>query len=101
MLVLLWTGVGLVFASAGDGIKQALTTWYLWGLLAWALVWIDRRLPIPHEQLRWRLLSHIPIGLLFSVLYICLAAIADAALRGNVPGAPEWARIANAVRRGS
>src|SRR5437868_7078629 len=76
MLVLLWTGVGLVFATAGGGVKQALTTWYLWGLLGWALVAIDRRLPIPQERLKWRLLCHVPLSFLFSILYICLAAIA-------------------------
>lgn len=41
-LVLLWTGVGLVFATTGGSVKQALTTWYLWDLLGWALVAIDR-----------------------------------------------------------
>lgn len=100
-LVLLWTGVGLVFATAGGGVKQALTTWYLWGLVGWALVAIDRRLPIPQERLKWRLLCHVPLSFLFSILYICLAAVADAVLRGHLPGASDWSRVAEGLRGGS
>ena len=100
VLVLLWTGVGLVFATAGGGVKQALTTWYLWGLLGWAMVAIDRRLPVPQERLRWRLLCHVPLSLLFSILYLCLATIADAALRGNVPRGSDWTRVGDALRNG-
>src|SRR5690349_3450659 len=90
VLVLVYTVVGLVFASAGGGLGQALTTWYLWGLLGWALVVVDRHLPVAPERLRLRLLSHVPLSLLFSVLYVCLASFVNAALRGSVPHAPEW-----------
>jgi hypothetical protein len=44
-LALLWTGVGLFFATAGSGVQRALAAWYLWGLLAWVMAAIDRRLP--------------------------------------------------------
>src|SRR5215471_5191548 len=92
-LILLWTAVGLFFASAGGSVKQALTTWYLWGLLAWVMVAIDRRLPVPQERLGWRLLCHVPLSLLFSVLYICLTQVVDAALRGALPQASQWQKV--------
>ncbi len=96
-LVLLYTVVGLFFATAGGGVGPALTTWYLWGLLGWALVVVDRRLPVPRERLRLRLLCHIPLSLLFSVLYLCLASLVAAALHG-VP--PDWRKVADALRNG-
>jgi signal transduction histidine kinase len=96
-LVLLWTLVGLFFATAGGGIGPALKTWYLWGLLAWAMVAIDRRLPVPHEQLRPRLLWHVPLSLIFSVLYLCLASFVDAALGGS---APDWGKLLDSLRNG-
>jgi hypothetical protein len=99
-LVLLYTVVGLLFATAGGGIGQALTTWYLWGLLGWAMVVVDRRLPVPHERLRPRLLWHVPLSLFFAVLYLCLASLVDAALRGSVPHAPEWQKLVDALRNG-
>jgi signal transduction histidine kinase len=98
-LLLLWTLVGLFFASAGGGIGPALTTWYLWGLLAWALVAVDRRLPVPHERLRLRLLWHVPLSLLFSILYLCLASFVDAVLRG-APHTPDWRKLVEAMRTG-
>ena len=96
-LVLLFTVVGLFFATAGGGIGQALTTWYLWGLLGWALVVVDRRLPVPRERLRLRLLWHVPLSLAFSVLYLCLASLVDAALHGV---APEGRKLVDALRNG-
>jgi two-component system LytT family sensor kinase len=94
-LVLLWTGVGLFFATAGGGVKQGLTTWYIWGLLGWILVAIDRRLPAPRERLSLRLLWHVPLSLLFSMVYLCLAMIVDA-----VPHAPDWRKLFEALRSG-
>jgi two-component system LytT family sensor kinase len=99
-LVLLWTGVGLVFATAGGGVKQALGTWYIWGLLAWAMVAIDRRLPVPQERLRWRLLCHVPLSIVFSVLYLCLATAVEPILRGRMPSAADWSRVGEALRGG-
>jgi LytS/YehU family sensor histidine kinase len=99
-LLLLWTGVGLFFASAGGGVKQALTTWYIWGLLGWALVAVDRRLPVPPERLSRRLLWHVPLSLLFSTIYLCLALVVDSVLRGVLPHAQDWGRVWQALRSG-
>jgi len=99
-LLLLWTGIGLFFATAGGGVRQSLTTWYLWGLLAWALVVIDRRLPVPSERLGSRLLWHIPLSLLVSILYLGLASVFDAFLPGIAPRAPDWQKFVKALRGG-
>jgi len=99
-LLLLWTAVGLVFASAGAGVAHGLATWYIWGLLGWAMVLVDRRLPVPQERLGARLLWHIPLSLLFSFLFICLAMIVDAALLQGAPRAPHWERLGEAIRGG-
>jgi signal transduction histidine kinase len=99
-LALLWTLVGLLFATAGGGIGPALKTWYLWGLLAWAMVLVDRRLPVSHEQLRLRLLWHVPLSLLFSVLYLCLSSFVDAVLGGDAGHAPDWGKLLDALRNG-
>ena len=98
-LALLWTGVGLFFATAGGGVQRALAVWYLWGLLAWAMTAIDRRLP-RRDRLGTRLAWHIPLSIAFAVLYILLSLILDAAFRGTVPPASAWQQVAHAIPRG-
>lgn len=98
--VLLWTIVGLFFATAGGGVKRALITWYTWGVLAWIIVLIDRRLPVAHDQLGRRLLWHIPLSLLFSALYLCLALAIDMALKGTSFDAQAWGKIGEALQMG-
>jgi signal transduction histidine kinase len=99
-LLLLWTAVGLFFASGGSGVKQGLSTWYIWGLLGWAMVAVDRRLPVPQERLIMRLLWHAPLSLLFTVLYLSLALLVDAAFLGEAPHAPYWSKLGDAIRGG-
>jgi signal transduction histidine kinase len=98
-LALLWTGVGLLFATAGGGIQRALTAWYLWGLLAWVMAAIDRRLP-RRDRSAVRLAWHIPLSALFAVLYVFLALIVDAVLRRTIPPASAWQEVAQAIPRG-
>jgi signal transduction histidine kinase len=76
-----------------------LAAWYLWGLLAWVIAAIDRRLP-QRDRLSARLAWHIPLSLVFTVLYVFLALIADAALRGTIPPASAWQEVAQAIPRG-
>jgi signal transduction histidine kinase len=79
----LWTAIGLFFATAGGGVKEALATWYIWGILAAAMVAIDRRLPAGRERLRTRLLWHIPLSIVFSMVYLFLMMCAATVIRGD------------------
>lgn len=99
-LLLFWTAVGLFFATAGGGIARGLTTWYLWGLLGWTMVMVDRRLPVPQERLGVRLLWHVPLSLVFSLLYLCLVTLVNAALFQAAPHTPDWTVLGRTLRNG-
>ena len=99
-LLLLSTAVGLLFATAGAGVARGLATWYLWGLLGWAMVAVDRRLPVPQERLGVRLLLHVPLSLLFSFVYLCLAMLIDAAFLEDAPHMLDWQQLFEAIRGG-
>jgi len=91
--ITLWTTVGIFFRTAGGDLRDALITWYVWGLFAWLIGFVDRRLPIGKDQLRRRLLWHIPLSLLFSLLDLCvLQVISDALAHKLIPSAlpAEW-----------
>jgi len=97
-LLLLWTAVGLVFATAGGGVAHGLALWYIWGLLAWAMVLVDRRLPVPQERLGVRALCHVPLSLVFALVYLCLSMQVDAAFFQGAPP-PHWGLLW-AIRHG-
>ncbi len=69
--LLAWTAVGVVFAVprfASNAawwfvLRGSLAEWWAWGLLAPAIVAVDRRLPIAVSNLGTRLAVHILIGL--------------------------------------
>src|SRR5262249_50284642 len=98
--LLFWTAVGLFFATAGGGVGRALATWYIWGLLGLGMVAVDRRLPVPQERLGVRLLWHIPLSLLFSLLHLCLAMVVDAAFFADEPHAPDWQKLGDTILGG-
>ncbi|SPE31443.1 Signal transduction histidine kinase, LytS [Candidatus Sulfopaludibacter sp. SbA3] len=98
-LLLLWTAVGLLFATAGGGVAHGLALWYIWGLLAWAMVLVDRRLPVPQERLGVRALCHVPLSLVFALVYLCLSLQVDAAFFQGAPRPPHWGLL-YAIRRG-
>ena len=91
-LLLLWTAVGLFFA-AGPRIIHGLVLWYVWGLLAWVMVLIDRRLPVPQERLGVRVLCHVPLSLVFAFVYLCLSYLINETFYPQPPGAPRWELI--------
>ena len=97
---MLWTAVGLVLATAGAGVAHGLATAYIWGLLAWAMVLLDRRLPVGQERLGLRLLCHVPLSVLFSALAFGLLIVVDAALLEGPPHAPDWQVVAAGLRGG-
>ncbi|MGC2580959.1 MAG: sensor histidine kinase, partial [Acidobacteriaceae bacterium] len=65
-----WTAVGLVFAlpqlrpsaNVDATIASALAQWWSWGLLAPAIIAVDRALPFSASQLGRRLVTHLVIG---------------------------------------
>jgi len=91
-----WTAVGLVFvvpklAETTDWratLLAALVQWWSWGLLAPVIIAVDRRLPFSNKPLAPRVLAHLVIGPLFTVVYAYLAAVVAAVLRAGT-----WAQI--------
>jgi two-component system, LytTR family, sensor kinase len=53
----------------GQALKISLAQWSAWGVLALAIVWIDRRLPVEKDALIQRFLWHVPLSLMFTVTY--------------------------------
>jgi len=53
----------------GQALKISLAQWSAWGVLALAIVWIDRRLPVEKDALIQRFLWHVPLSLIFTVTY--------------------------------
>lgn len=73
---LFWTAIGLLFtgqqyllqASSVDVfeiLRVQMLMWYLWGLSAPCLAWLDRRLPYRHP-LVYRLISRMALGMLWT-----------------------------------
>lgn len=75
-----WTVIGLVFAlpavAAGNDASRvllgSLAQWWSWGVLAVAIVTTDRRLPISPQRMGRRLLAHLPLSVVFTVLHLYL-----------------------------
>ena len=82
----------------GQALKISLAQWTAWGLLALAIVWIDRRLPIDKDALFRRFLFHIPLSIIFTVAYtylnygtlVLLDAPRDASLLAGGVLATSW-----------
>ncbi|HTV02811.1 MAG TPA: histidine kinase, partial [Luteitalea sp.] len=99
LLAAFWTGLGLLFALPGlnrDGqfreqLPDALTQWWAWGLVSLAIVAVDRRLPFNDRQLALRVLAHVPLGVVFTMAYMYVAAAIRATL-GLGPWGAVWSR---------
>ena len=84
--LLAWTAVGVVFAvprfaSAAPWwfvLRASLAEWWAWGLLAPAIVALDRRLPIAVNNLGTRFAVHIALGIPISLVYSYVAAALQA-----------------------
>src|SRR5205814_5496916 len=44
--------------------------WYIWGVLTPVIMAVDRRLPGPRHAVLRRALFHVPLGFLFTALYV-------------------------------
>src|SRR5258706_11931053 len=81
-----WTMAGVFFASQTfitysysrrpltwrQAFAQSLTEWYLWAVLAMAILWLARHLPI--ERGRWMVSVpvHFVLSIVFSVLHLAI-----------------------------
>jgi two-component system LytT family sensor kinase len=69
----------------GEGWRHSLffslAEWWSWGLLAPAVVAIDRWMPFTGKQLVRRLLAHLILGPVFTIAYMYLFGTLSAALR--------------------
>jgi two-component system, LytTR family, sensor kinase len=94
---LLWTGLGLFFASqlvlAGLPLSVALAfsmpRWYTWGLLTPGVFWVDKRLGT--RTLAVRVALHVPLGIGWTTLCI-LIRLVSRPLRGS-PAPPSVAQF--------
>jgi signal transduction histidine kinase len=95
LMAALWTTVGTIFALPGlrggelrEALAFSLTQFWAWGLVAPLVVAADRRLPFDDRQLARRLAAHLPLCLVFTALYVYVAAALRAA-GGMMP----WAGV--------
>src|SRR5205085_8718529 len=80
--ILLWTGLGVFFASqqvlAGApwrvGLEYAMPRWYSFGLIAPLIIWMDRRF-LTDLSLRSRVALHVPLGIAWTLFSIWLRLI--------------------------
>jgi two-component system, LytTR family, sensor kinase len=77
--ILLWSTLGILFAlpslSSGNWkrvLLSSLVQWWSWGLVAPLIFWIDARLPINENQLRRRVLAHLPVSVFVTIVYSCV-----------------------------
>lgn len=92
-----WTAVGLVFAlpllersaSVITTVASALAQWWTWGLLAPAIIAVDRLLPFSPSQLGKRLGTHLIIGPVVAVVYGYLLSFVRCTM-----GLEGWSRLA-------
>jgi two-component system LytT family sensor kinase len=55
-----------------ESLKIAAAQWYTWGLLSFVIYWVNRKLPFGKDALVRRLLCHVPLSLVFTVIYTYL-----------------------------
>jgi two-component system, LytTR family, sensor kinase len=55
-----------------ESLKIAAAQWYTWGLLSFGIYWVNRKLPFGKDALFRRLLCHVPLSLVFTVVYTYL-----------------------------
>jgi signal transduction histidine kinase len=89
LAALSWTILGCLFAlpdlSAGGERRQSLllslSLWWSWGLVTPLILWVDRRIRIPLDQLPGRILAHVVPSLLVTAAYPYLLGAMRTAMR--------------------
>jgi signal transduction histidine kinase len=95
--ILFWSTLGVVFALHGissphwhQELLASLTFWWAWGLVTPLIFWTDARLPFQEKQLGMRILAHLPVSIVLTLLYTYLWDVMIAAVgltRWNSVGA--------------
>ena len=52
-----------------DSLKASVAQWYPWGLMSVVIYWINRRLPLAPDALVQRVLVHVPLSIVVTVVY--------------------------------
>jgi len=88
--ILLWSALGLLFALHGisspnwhQQLLASLTFWWAWGLVTPLIFWTDARLPFQEKQLGMRILAHLPVSIVLTLLYTYLWDVMIAAVGLN------------------
>jgi two-component system LytT family sensor kinase len=95
--VVLWTGLGLFFASQlvlgglpwSRALAFSMPRWYAWGLLSPGVSWVDRRLRT--RTLAGRVALHVPLGIAWTCVSIVIRLLSRP-LRGS-PWPPSVAQF--------
>ena len=74
--ILLWSALGVLFAlpsltSANwkRVLLASLAQWWAWGLVTPLIFWIDAQLPFEKDQLLGRVLAHLPVSVIVTILH--------------------------------
>ena len=89
-----WSGLVLIFATRNDiggqpvtgteAFKAAAARWYVWAILSYFIILVDKRLPIRQDAVWKRLLVHLPISCVFIAAYTYLNYWACIFLEGPI-----------------
>jgi two-component system LytT family sensor kinase len=102
-----WTAMGLLFAlpelkSGTEPLTILVFTvagWWAWGPITLLLIAIDRRLPLTERQIGWRLLCHVPLSIVLTILYGYVAVAMRALLGfGSMAAIADMRILTNALQ---
>jgi two-component system, LytTR family, sensor kinase len=86
--ILMWSTLGVLFALPGLSSGKwgrylliSLVQWWSWGLITPFIFWIDAKLPFKENQLLKRVLAHLPVSVLVTILYSCVVLALGALFR--------------------
>ena len=89
-----WSGLVLIFATrdqisgqpvtGSEAFKAAAARWYVWAILSYFIILVDKRLPIRQDAVWKRLLVHLPISCVFIAAYTYLNYWACIFLEGPI-----------------
>ena len=92
-----WSVLVLIFSTrseisgqpvtSSEAFKAAAARWYVWAILSFFIIQVDKRLPIRQDAIWKRLLFHIPISAIFIAAYTYLNYWACIFLEGPIDAA--------------
>ncbi|HJZ73753.1 MAG TPA: histidine kinase [Vicinamibacterales bacterium] len=106
LVVGFWTLIVLAYTTRGevrtgsyewvriswlDAFKAAAAQWSPWGVLSVAIYWVNRKLPVPPDALVRRLLIHVPLSIVFTIVYTYL--FRGVTLLLDAPNDPQWVGV--------